>query len=621
MFTYRWVHRHVVGTKPGPVHARAASGTVSIIALLLLAACTTPGGNSNPPTAPTLTTTVTDIKTLTFAWTDVAEETEYRLLHDATGAGTFDLLTSLPADATQATHDVFVPTAVTTSYALEACNARGCSRSDEIGPGNELAAAIGYFKATNTGPGDQLGWSLALSADGKTLAIGAANEDSDATGVGGDQNNDNAENSGAVYLYTRDSTGDWTHQAYIKATNTGDGDEFGRSVALSADGNTLAVGAPREGSDATGVGGDQNNDNAATSGAVYIYTRNSTGAWTNQAYIKSTNTTAVDRFGYSVALSADGNTLAVGANGEDSDATGVGGDQNNDNSPSSGAVYVYTRDTNSVWANQAYVKATNTGQSDRFGHSVALTGDGNTLAVGAVWEESDATGVGGDQNNDNEATSGAVYLYTRDSTGAWTNQAYIKATNTGSGDEFGRSVALSADGDTLAVGAPVEGSDATGVGGDQNNDSAFGSGAVYVYARDSTDAWTPRAYIKATNTDPGDAFGHSVTLSVDGDTLAVSAYLESSNATGIGGNQNDNSAIDSGAAYLYTRDTNGAWTNQSYIKATNTGPSDVFGRIVALSGDGTTLAIGAPAESSDATGIGGNQNDDNAIESGAVYLY
>lgn len=341
VFTYRWVHRHVVGTKPGPVHARAASGTVSIIALLLLAACTTPGGNSNPPTAPTLTTTVTDIKTLTFAWTDVAEETEYRLLHDATGAGTFDLLTSLPADATQATHDVFVPTAVTTSYALEACNARGCSRSDEIGPGNELAAAIGYFKATNTGPGDQLGWSLALSADGKTLAIGAANEDSDATGVGGDQNNDSAFGSGAVYVYARDSTDAWTPRAYIKATNTDPGDAFGHSVTLSVDGDTLAVSAYLESSNATGIGGNQNDNSAIDSGAAYLYTRDTNGAWTNQSYIKATNTGPSDVFGRIVALSGDGTTLAIGAPAESSDATGIGGNQNDDNAIESGAVYLY----------------------------------------------------------------------------------------------------------------------------------------------------------------------------------------------------------------------------------------------------------------------------------------
>jgi hypothetical protein len=128
-------------------------------------------------------------------------------------------------------------------------------------------------------------------------------------------------------------------QAYIKASNTGSGDQFGSSVALSGDGNTLVVGAPGEASAATGIGGNQALNTAASAGAVYVYTRSGT-AWTQQAYIKASNTGAGDQFGTSVALSSDGNTLAVGAIGEASSATGIGGIQTDNTAASAGAVYV-----------------------------------------------------------------------------------------------------------------------------------------------------------------------------------------------------------------------------------------------------------------------------------------
>ncbi|MEB2347675.1 MAG: integrin, partial [Comamonadaceae bacterium] len=145
--------------------------------------------------------------------------------------------------------------------------------------------------------------------------------------------------------------------------------------------------------------------------------------------------------------------------------------------------------------------------------------------------------------------SGAVYIFTR-SGSTWSQQAYVKASNTGADDEFGASLALSADGGTLAVGAFGEKSNATGIDGDQANNSAAYSGAVYVFTR-SGSTWSQQAYVKASNTDADDYFGRRLALSADGSTLAVGAYLEDSNATGIGGDQANNSAGSSGAVYLY----------------------------------------------------------------------
>ena len=111
---------------------------------------------------------------------------------------------------------------------------------------------------------------LALSSDGNTLVVGARYEDSNATGVGGDQTNNTPTNSGAAYSFVR-SGGTWAQRSYVKASNTGSGDQFAWSLALSADGNTLAVGANNEDSNATGVGGNPDDDSVSNSGAAYLY--------------------------------------------------------------------------------------------------------------------------------------------------------------------------------------------------------------------------------------------------------------------------------------------------------------------------------------------------------------
>jgi hypothetical protein len=337
-------------------------------------------------------------------------------------------------------------------------------------------------------------------------------------------------------------------------------------------------------------------------------------------YVKASNTGANDQFGTVLALSADGSTLVVGAPFEDSAATGVDGDQASNAAGDSGAVYVFAR-TGTLWVQQAYLKASNTGGNDRFGSAVAVSADGASIAVGAPLEDSNAVGIDGNGGNNSSTNSGAAYVFVRTGT-TWAQQAYVKPSNTGGSDEFGRSVALSGDGSTLAVGAPLEDSDATGINGNQGNadptNVGTDFGAAYVFVR-AGGLWVQQAYVKASNTGSGDRFGTALALSADGDTLAVGAPLEDSNAIGINGNQSNNSATNAGAAYVFRR-VAGIWAQQAYVKATNTGADDQFGTAVALSGDGNTLAVGAPLEDSDATGIDG-ANNNNSGNSGAVYVY
>lgn len=404
---------------------------------------------------------------------------------------------------------------------------------------------------------------------------------------------------------------------YFKASNTFEYDSFGAAVALSADGETLAVGASFENSSAIGINGDQADGSAYAAGAVYVFTRLD-GKWVQQAYVKASNTRMYSQFGYSVALSGNGNTMAVGAHGESSNATGVGGDQSNSAAPSSGATYVFLRQ-DGVWTQQAYVKASNTEAADHFGSRVALSGDGTVLAVSAEREDSNATGINGNQADNSATSAGAVYVFEK-TAGSWLQNTYVKASNSQDSDSFGSSLALSANGLTLAVGSINEGSNATGINGDQTNNKATRAGAVYVYARHADTAWAQQAYVKASNTDGADQFGLSVALSADGSTLAVGANGESSSATGVNGNQLDNSAAYSGAVYVFSR-KDGAWEQQAYIKASNTGPSHSFGAAISLTLDGRFMAVGSPYETNSEIGLNGNQVAGTMYDAGAVYLY
>jgi len=483
--------------------------------------------------------------------------------------------------------------------------------------------------------GGAFGLSVALSRDGNTLAVGTTEEGSNATGIitdGTGEDDRSLSAAGAVYVFSRNG-GSWVQQAYVKASNTGDLDFFGDSVALSSDGNTLAVGASQESSGATGISTDgtgEADNSASQAGAVYVFRRNG-GSWSQQTYVKASNAETFDRFGVSVALSDDGNTLAVGAHQEASNATGISidGTGEADNSVSeAGAVYVFGH-SGGGWVQQAYVKASNAGFGDFFGTSVTLGGDGNTLAVGAWWESSGATGISTDGTGeaDNSAErAGAVYVFGRNGN-SWSQQAYIKASNAEANDFFGESMALSNDGNTLAVGAWWESSGATGIstdGSGEANNSADQAGAVYVFGRNG-DSWSQQAYVKASNAEAFDRFGISVALSDDGNTLAVGADQEASNATGIsidGTGEADNSAERTGAVYVFSRN-GGSWFQQAYVKASNAGERDGFGISVSVNNDGNTLVVGASGEGSNATGVthGADGEDNSLLGAGAVYLY
>ena len=109
-------------------------------------------------------------------------------------------------------------------------------------------------------------------------------------------------------------------------------------------------------------------------------------------------------------------------------------------------------------------------------------------------------------------------------------------------------------------------------------------------------------------------------MSGDGQTLLLCAPMEDSNAKGVNGDQQNDGAIESGAAYLFRR-SGTTWSQQAYIKAENAEEYDEFGTTVAMSGDGRTLLLGARMESGGIAGINGNQGDNSMPQAGAVYVW
>jgi FG-GAP repeat protein len=454
---------------------------------------------------------------------------------------------------------------------------------------------------------------------------------------------------------------------YFKPSNALAGG-FGNAVALSADGTTLAVGAPLDNSVGNTINGPGTQGGGFMNGAAYVFRKSASG-WALEAFIKSSNNGDQHRFGESLSLSGDGNTLVVGAPNENGGSTGVDGDKTNTNGTHSGAAYVFVRN-GTQWTEQTYLKASNTVYPMSFGRSVSISRDGSTIAVGAP-DESGGPGP-------NTASSGASYVYAR-SGNSWVVQAYVKASNPGVADNFGFSLSLSADGNTLVVGALFESSAASGVNGNEADDSLSQAGAAYLFTR-LAGTWTQRAYLKASNPEAAAIFGYSVRVNDAGTRLAISApfssnqgaesgavYVfdasngawaqqerlaatgsppffstpgygvslafdasgdqlivgnenEQSAANGVEGDQSDDSTIGAGAAYLFAR-TNGGWQMQRYIKASNTGSGDFFGSSAACSADGATIALGARSESSSALNVGGDQTNNNDPVSGAAYLY
>jgi hypothetical protein len=387
------------------------------------------------------------------------------------------------------------------------------ARAQFLQQGNKLYGTVGPV----TGSQFQ-GYSVSVSADGNTAIVGAPQ---DSTGVG------------AAWVYTR-NTGVWTQQAKLFGTRAVGYPQEGYSVSLSADGNTAIVGGPQD----------------SSIGAAWVFTR-SGDVWTQQgSKLVGTGAVGGSEQGYSVSISGDGNTAIVGGPFDNSQA---------------GAAWVYTR-SGGVWSQQGYrlVGLLAIGNAEQ-GYSVSLSADGNTAIVGGI----------ADSNN-----AGAAWVYTR-SGGMWSEQGTYKLVGTGAVGKAaqGASVSISADGNTAIVGG--------------YNDSLHGfipTGAAWVFTR-SGYVWTQQGS-KLVGTGAAGPYGaeqgYSVSISADGNTAIV------------GGPKDDwqeGPSSGAGAAWVYKR-SSGVWKQQG-IKLVGTGAAGFAtqGYAVSISAVGNTAIVGGPSDS------------------------
>ncbi|MES2575166.1 MAG: T9SS type A sorting domain-containing protein [Bacteroidota bacterium] len=373
--------------------------------------------------------------------------------------------------------------------------------------------------------GDQSGYSVSLSGDGSTLAIGSPYSDA------------NGDSSGSVRVY-KNVSGIWTQ---IGADIDGDSthDLCGWSVSLSNDGSILAIGVV------------DNNVTGSNSGSVRVY-QNVSGIWI-QIGSDIDGDSNYDFNGYSVSLSSDGSTLAIGIYGRDG------------NGVDSGSVRVY-KNISGIWT-KIGTDINGEATEDYSGVSVSLSSDGSIVAIGAS------------QNDGNGLNSGSVRVY-QNISGNWT-QIGIDIDGEAIEDYSGISVSLSSDGNTLAIGA---------YGNDGNGEN---SGSVRVY-KNVSGTWTKIG----TDIDGEAAYdfnGYSVSLSADGNVVAIGAYL------------NDANGNDSGSVRLF-KNISGNWIKIGF-SINGEIINDNSGFSISLSSDGASLGIGAP------------NNDGNGTSSGHVRVY
>ncbi len=344
------------------------------------------------------------------------------------------------------------------------------------------------------------------------------------------------DDAAARYPLTVDPLLVGVQEATLLASDGAEMDYFGISVALTADGSRALVGAY---SDDTARGTD--------AGSVRVFVRSGL-TWTQEATLLAPDGAGDDRFGQSVALTADGSRALVGAYLDDT----AGGTD-------AGTARVFVR-SGSTWTQEATLLAPDGAETDYFGISVALTADGSRALVGAYFDDT----AGG-------TNAGTARVFVRAGS-TWTEEATLLAPDGAANDLFGISVALAADGSRALVGVPYD-------------DTAGGvdAGSARVFVRTGA-TWTEEATLLAPDGATEDFFGYSVALAADGSRALVGANRDDT----IGG-------VNAGSARVFVR-SGSTWTEEATLLAPDGATDDGFGDSVALTADGSRALVGAPLD-------------------------
>jgi hypothetical protein len=420
--------------------------------------------------------------------------------------------------------------------------------------------------ASDRGSDDRFGWTVGISGD--YIVVGNFRDDEDVNG------GSYLLNAGSAYVFVR-SGNTWSQQQKIVAADRGDSDNFAYRVAI--DGDYIIVGAPFEQHDVSGGSA------VLGAGSAYIYVRSGT-TWTQQQKIVASDRggTTYDNFGWDVDISGD--YAVVGARTDDQDASGGAFKQD------AGSAYVFVR-SGTTWTQQQKLVSSDRGAQDRFGWSVAISGD--YIAVGATTESHNATG------GDSLDGAGSAYIFVR-SGSVWSQQQKIVASDRQSVDQFGYAVEM--DGLNAIVGAVVEDHDEFSL------DSVRNAGSTYIFERSGSN-WTQQVKVvpqgpSFTTTGLDDFFGYSV--SIHGNYAIVGAFQEDEDSSA------NNMLNESGSAYIFTR-SGGSWALQQKLVASDRGRRDRFGASVAIYGD--YAIVGAYSEDENASGSA------SATDAGSAYIF
>lgn len=313
---------------------------------------------------------------------------------------------------------------------------------------------------------DKYGYSISIGSLGTRIAIGCPQ--SDITGS----------NTGAVYIYRKDSS--WVLEATLQSSIPSPNDFFGYSVSISTGASRLAVGVPYRESGGT------------DRGAVYVFTR-SGNTWSEEAVLTASDGANNDYFGNSVSISGDGTRIAVGSVLNDS--SGI---------TDSGAVYVFK--FNVTWSQDIKLTASNKAINDNFGFSVAINNDGTRIVVGAYYSQPGSL-----------YRAGSVYIYFRNGSDIWSEEAILTASDKAINDQFGYSVSISDDGAQVLIGA--------------NNKIISDTirGKVYLFSRSGT-TWTQTVGFQGDVSPDIRGHGSSVSLARDKSRAivgSVGSYINS----------------------------------------------------------------------------------------------
>lgn len=434
-------------------------------------------------------------------------------------------------------------------------------------------------------------------------------------------------------------------ETYIKAPAAASNESsFGGAVVLSGDGSTLVVGAPTDPSGALGSGADPTDRSKPNAGAAYVFARSGT-TWVQQAYLKPSSKYAASRFGWVLAISKTGDTVAVGVPEDSTPNTGL----------TSGATVVFKR-VGTTWSEDAYLHASPSMTGASFGTSVALSDDGETAVVSAPYVAGEGSPPCRGATRSLTPTPrcpGAAFVFRR-TNGRWEERSILvpptsltQASNAAT--HMGRRVAISGDGSVVAclsAGALLTFrqerlwafeaiAEVVAVGPDGASPplslALSGDGRTLAIGgpdSERVDVFTRRdgglrkdAVLQSLASRSIGQFGWSVALSTTGTRLAVGAWLD---ASGVGGtNPNPCGGAEvagAGSAYVFTSDGIG-WKERAFVKAPFVHENAGFGNSIALDAAGATLAVGSPGDPSSATGIGGDEGDGSSPSAGAVHVF